>query len=115
MRSHRPDPTATQVIAATASDASVTIPIPKGISNSIGNPEDTGSEYYISVDGNPVAINYGGAAVFPTTTGTANPILEVGMAFYGEPVNIPPGTVVHAICASGKTAFVSIIRARRTS
>ena len=107
---YRPDFTTTQVIKSTGSDSSVTIPenLPGSL---MSNPLDAGSLYYLCVDGGPMAINYGGAAVVPTSTGTKNAILEVGNNLT-TPVNIPPGTVVHAISLSG-TAYLSIIRARR--
>lgn len=107
-----PDFTTTYTLATDAVDASVTITQDK--LDLINNPRDGGSYWFICVDGNPVAVNIGGAAVFPAATGANNAILEVGNNLT-EPVWLPPGKSFHVICAATKTAIVSLIRARRAS
>ena len=110
-----PDFTTTYTLATAASDATVQIPQDK--LDAINNPRSTGSLWFVCVDGNPVAVNIGAVgacAVFPATTGANNAILEVGNNLT-EPVWLPPGKYFHAICAGGKTAIVSLIRARRAS
>ena len=105
----RPDFTTTLTIVSAGSDSSVTIPqnIPDSM---LSNPLDAGSDYFISVHGAPAAINFNAAAVVPVASGAHNAILEIGTNLTW-PVNIPPGTVVHAISTTG-TAIVSLIRAR---
>jgi hypothetical protein len=108
---YRADATTALTIIASTTDNSVTIPenLPDSM---LSNPLDSGSLYYVSVNGVAVAWNFNAPAVFPTTTGANNPILEVNPAMGKHPVNIPPGTVVHVITKTGN-AIVSLTRARR--
>jgi hypothetical protein len=116
---YEPDFTTTLTIAASTTDAYVAIPsnVPDSM---LSNPRDSGSLYYINVDGAPVAINLTTVAnqvthpaVWPTTTGANNSVMEAGNNMT-HPVWLPPGWVLHAICKTG-TAIVSLIRARRAS
>lgn len=93
----------------TATDSTVAVPVTVP-TNPLGSLGDVGSEWFICVDGNPVAVNVGGAAVFGTTGG----IIEPG-SYLTAPLYLPPGETLHVICASTKTATLSLIRARRTA
>jgi hypothetical protein len=101
------DPSQQLVLAVTSTDGTLTVPQTTK-ADAINNPGNTGSEWFLSVDGNPVAINVGAPAVF-----ASNAILEVGL-FSNWPIYLEPGAALHFICASSKTAVVSLIRARRT-
>jgi len=94
----------TQVIIATStSDASATIP-----NDTVGNFPNTnfGSWWLMGVSGTPAYINAGAAAT------SANALHPVGRD--DTPKWIPPGTVMHALTATG-TGQVFFIRCYLTN
>lgn len=103
------DPTSQVTAQVTAADTTLTVPVDSRL-DTVNRPNDVGSLWWLSVVGNPVAINIGGAAVFAT-----NFVIGVGTYLQSIPIRLPPGAVLHFICAATLTAQVSIIRARRAS
>lgn len=95
------------VQGATAADSTLTVP--EALANKgITDPNNTGSWWFLSVDGNPVSIG-------PTDqTFATNAVVEPG-SYFSHPFYYQPGSVLHLICASSKTATVSLIRGRRAS
>jgi hypothetical protein len=88
------------VIATSASDASVTIPVPKPIGLG-SNPRASADVYWLMmVSGNPAYININAVAT------SANASMPVGTVL---PLRYPPGTVVHAL-ENGGAGTVSLVR-----
>jgi hypothetical protein len=101
------DPSTYVVLAATQADGVLSVP-EQIVTNALNNPNNTGSFWFLSIDGNSVSIG---------TTNQAfgvNPVYGVG-SYLTKPLFLEPGLSLHCICAGSKSATVSIIRARRAS
>lgn len=85
-------------------DGTLTVPRDRSL-DTVNNPLNTGSLWFLSVDLVQCAVNVGAAAVYGV-----NAPLAVGL--HMVPVQLPPGLVIHAITAQ-YPGSLSIIRARR--